>query len=337
MNMIDQNKLAHLKTVAGPGPVLILTHDNPDPDGLASGAGLAVLLQQAWGISSRLVYSGLIARAENQAMLRLLTPEWEQTSALTNLGEYSALAMVDSQPGAGNNSLPADTIPQIVIDHHHPIRKSIQQVAYVDVQPEVGATVSLVYRHLAAAGVEPDENLATAMFYGLKTDTRGLARGAAPLDEGVYVRLLPKVDRRKLILVEEAGLPNDYFRAFCRGLQAARVHGTAIVSNLGEMHRPDLAAEMADMLIRSEQARGVLCLGQHGETLHFSIRTQPLGQDAGLIVQRIVVSPGKAGGHGTMAGGQVPLADLALDTLAAEIVGRFLEEMGEGEDGEALV
>ena len=337
MNMIDQNQLAHLKTVAGPGPVLILTHDNPDPDGLASGAGLAVLLQQAWGISSRLVYSGLIARAENQAMLRLLTPEWEQTSALTNLGEYSALAMVDSQPGAGNNSLPADTIPQIVIDHHHPIRKSIQQVAYVDAQPEVGATVSLVYSHLAAAGVEPDENLATAMFYGLKTDTRGLARGAAPLDEGVYVRLLPKVDRRKLILVEEAGLPNDYFRAFCRGLQAARVHGTAIVSNLGEMHRPDLAAEMADMLIRSEQARGVLCLGQHGETLHFSIRTQPLGQDAGLIVQRIVVSPGKAGGHGTMAGGQVPLADLALDTLAAEIVGRFLEEMGEGEDGEALV
>jgi nanoRNase/pAp phosphatase (c-di-AMP/oligoRNAs hydrolase) len=337
MYSFDQTQLDRLKTIAAPGPVLILTHDNPDPDALASGAGLAALLQQAWGISSRLVYSGLIARAENQAMLRLLTPEWEQTDALTNLGEYSALAMVDSQPGAGNNSLPAGTIPQIVLDHHHPIRESIQQVAYVDVQPEVGATVSLVYQHLAAAGIEPDENLATAMFYGLKTDTRGLARGASQLDEGVYVRLLPKVDRRKLILVEEAGLPNDYFRAFCRGLQAAKVYGTAIVSNLGEMHRPDLAAEMADMLIRSEQARAVLCLGQHGETLHFSIRTQPLGQDAGLIVQRIVVSPGKAGGHGTMAGGQVPLRGQDIDTLTGAIETRFLEQMEETGVGEALV
>ncbi len=337
MVSIDQDQLDRLKTIAAPGPVLILTHDNPDPDALASGVALATLFREAWGIPSRLVYSGLIARAENQAMLRLLTPEWEQVDVFSSLEAYAAVALVDSQPGAGNNSLPATTIPQIVIDHHHPLRESLHQVPYVDVRPEIGATVSLIEEHLSAAGVMPDENLATAMFYGLKTDTRGLSRGAAPLDERAYVRLLPKVDRRKLILVEEAGLPNDYFRAFCRGLQAAQVYGSAIVSNLGEMHRPDLAAEMADMLIRSEQARAVLCLGVHGETLNFSIRTQPLGEDAGLIVQNIVVPPGKAGGHGTMAGGEVPLGDRNLNSLAADLEERFLKVMEEGGAGEALV
>lgn len=233
MDLIDQNQLAQLKKVAGPGPVLILTHNNPDPDALASGAALATLLSDAWGISSRLVYSGLIARAENHAMLRLLTPEWEKTAELSELKEYSALALVDSQPGAGNNSLPPDTIPQIVIDHHHPLREAIHDVAYVYVRPEIGATVSLLFQHLFSVGIQPDENLATAMFYGLKTDTRGLSRGASQLDEQVYVRLLPLVDRRKLILVEEAGLPNDYFRAFCRGLQAAVFMAGRLSQTLG--------------------------------------------------------------------------------------------------------
>ena len=138
MEPINQTQLDRLQKIAGSGPVLILTHDNPDPDALASGIALATLLKQAWGIPTRLVYSGLIARAENQAMLRLLTPEWEALTDLGDLGAYAALAMVDSQPGAGNNSLPTGMVPQIVIDHHHPIRESIHQVPYVAVRPDGG-------------------------------------------------------------------------------------------------------------------------------------------------------------------------------------------------------
>ena len=54
-NPIDQDNLTRLRTAAGSGPVLILTHNNPDPDALASGTALSTLLKEAWGIPSHLL------------------------------------------------------------------------------------------------------------------------------------------------------------------------------------------------------------------------------------------------------------------------------------------
>jgi nanoRNase/pAp phosphatase (c-di-AMP/oligoRNAs hydrolase) len=193
-----------------------------------------------------------------------------------------------------------------------------------------------MYQYLEAARVLPDSDLATAMFYGLKTDTRGLSRGTSPNDIAVYLRLLAQIDHNKLIQVEQAGLSQEYFRAFSQGLHAAQVYNQSVVAYLGPMHRPDLAAEMADLLIRLEKARAVLCLGIHEKTLHLSIRTEPLGQGVGLLVQQVIVSPGKAGGHGTMAGGQVPLDGQNVDYLVNEIISRFLKTMQETGIGESL-
>jgi len=49
-NPVDQARLDDLQKVIGKGPVLILTHDNPDPDALASGKALSFLFKQAWNI-----------------------------------------------------------------------------------------------------------------------------------------------------------------------------------------------------------------------------------------------------------------------------------------------
>ena len=336
-NLLDQNRLAHLRTIVGSGPVLILTHDNPDPDALASGKAFATLLKSAWNIPSQLLYSGLVQRPENRAMLNILTPEWVHSDVLPGLDQFSAVALIDTQPGAGNNRLPATHIPQIVIDHHYPKRETIGLVPYTDVQPEIGAAATLLDQYLEAAGIVPDSDLATAMFYALKTDTRGLSRGASTTDEVVYLKLLAQIDHSKLAQIEQAGLPQAYFRAFSHGLHAARVYTQSLVADLGTMHIPDLAAEMADLLIRLDRARAVLCLGVHDKTLLLSIRTEPMGQDAGLLVQQVIVSQGKAGGHGTMAGGQVPLlAGQEVNHLVNEIVDRFLEVMGETGKGESL-
>jgi nanoRNase/pAp phosphatase (c-di-AMP/oligoRNAs hydrolase) len=335
-NPLQQNRLTRLRTIVGAGPALILTHDNPDPDALASGKAFATLLKSAWNIPSQLLYSGMVQRAENRAMLNLLTPEWEHIDVLTGLDQYSTLVLVDTQPGAGNNRFPTTHTPDIVIDHHHPIREKIEMVPYFDVQPDVGATVTLVHQYLEAAGIVPDSELATAMFYALKTDTRGLSRGASSNDNATYLKLLHQIDYMKLNQIEQAGLSQTYFRAFSRGLHAALIYTQSVVADLGIMHRSDLAAEMADLLVRLDKARAVLCLGLYEQTLHLSIRTKPLGEDAGLLVQRVIVHPGKAGGHGTMAGGQVPLAGHDVDRLVGEIVRRFLRTMNEGGEGKPL-
>jgi nanoRNase/pAp phosphatase (c-di-AMP/oligoRNAs hydrolase) len=332
----DQATLERLRAAAGSGPLLILTHDNPDPDALAAGKALATLFASAWGIESDLRYSGLVLRAENRALLKNLTPEWERRIAYIDTKPYSAVALVDTQPGAGNNCLPVDVVPDIVIDHHNPRREALDDVAFVDVRPEIGATVTILDTYLEAAGIVPDAELATAMFYGLKTDTRGLSRGTSEIDITVYLRLLSQIDHDHLIKIEQAGLPPEYFQAFAQGLQAAEMYGRAVVADMGEMHRPDLAAEMADLLIRLNRARAVLCLGVHEETLHLSIRTMPMGEDAGMLVQQVIVSPGRAGGHGTMAGGQVPLAGQDVEQIKQKIMQRFLKVMDEQGEGKSL-
>ncbi len=336
-NPINQTHLNRLRSTAGTGPVLILTHDNPDPDSLASGKALATLLKEAWGIPSQLVYSGLVARAENYAMLKRLTPEWEYGKVLPDLKQYSAVAQVDTQPGAGNNRLDAVQPNHIVIDHHYPIREKIEAVSYADVRTESGATVTMLYQYLEAAGLQPDPILATAMFYGLKTDTRSLSRGASPADEVAFLNLLHHLDQQELSRVELASLSREYFRALSRGLYATRLYGRTIISRLGAMEQPDFAAEMADNLIRLQGTHAALCLGQHEDTLHISLRTEPMGQDAGVIIQQVIVPPGKAGGHGTMAGGQVPLEGNAIEQLLAEIEHRFLVVMGETDESVDLI
>lgn len=328
-NPINVQRLQRLQEISGPGPVLILTHNFPDPDSLASGMALAELLSIKWQISSRLIYSGVVARAENRAMLRLLTPGWEYQEQVSNYEEYSSIALVDTQPGAGNNSFPSNQTPQIVIDHHNPIRDLSHIVPFSDIRPEVGATVTLLYQYYAAAEIVPDAIMATAMFYGLHTDTLGLARGTSTADEIVYFNLLGLLDRNKLVQVEQAGLSREYFQAYCAGLGAAWVFGKAVVSDLGAMHRPDLAGEMADVLIRLDEAQAVLCMGTHHQVLYFSIRTKSLEKDAGTMAQALAIGFGKAGGHGSISGGQIPLDNQQVSSLAAILRQRFLGVMEE--------
>ena len=336
-NSITLADLQALRDAVGDGPLLVMTHDNPDPDALASGSALRALVTLAWGIPVELYYCGLVTRAENKAMLEILTPDWKPLNDLSDIYRIPIRAMVDTQPGVGNNSLPPELAPQIVFDHHHPNHSNLEAVQFVDIRTAMGATSSILYQYLETAGIDPDPLLATAIFYGIQTDTQGLSRGGTLADQEIYFKLLVKIDRQKLIQVTQAGLPRQYFQAFSDGLKATRVFGQAVVSFLGKLPRPDFVAEMADTLIRLEGVRAVLSMGYHGNLLYLSLRTRNSKKDAGSIIHWIVSPNGKAGGHGTIAGGQISIADKPVYELAAEVQSKFLAVMGESQNGEDLL
>ena len=58
-----------LSAVAGKERVLILPHNDPDPDAIAGAVALRHLLAQAAGLPSEIVYRGMIGRAENKALI----------------------------------------------------------------------------------------------------------------------------------------------------------------------------------------------------------------------------------------------------------------------------
>jgi nanoRNase/pAp phosphatase (c-di-AMP/oligoRNAs hydrolase) len=117
---------------AGRERALILTHDNPDPDAMAAALCLSHLFESRLSIRPRIVYGGVVGRAENRSMVRALEiPLWLVDSI--KFRPSDAVVLVDTQPGFANNSLPPEQAVLAVIDHHagpaHP------EVPLMDVRP----------------------------------------------------------------------------------------------------------------------------------------------------------------------------------------------------------
>lgn len=305
------------EAVGDASSVLILPHNDPDPDAIASALALRHLLAQRLGVEGHIVYKGIIGRAENKALVRYLGRPLRRLTD-SDLRQSVPIALVDTQPGAGNNALPPKSTAAIVIDHH-PRLEATATAGFADVRSDVGATSTMLTEYLQAAGIEPVSSLATALFYGIKTDTLGLSRGARPADVAAYLYLQSRIDVKALGEIEQAQVAPEYFQKLNTTLHAARVYDGVVISYMGSMGRPDLAAEMADILLRLEGTRWVVCMGMYGDHLILAVRTRNRRGGAERLVQAIVRNQGTAGGHGTMAGGRVPLQDKDPEQVALQL------------------
>jgi nanoRNase/pAp phosphatase (c-di-AMP/oligoRNAs hydrolase) len=305
------------KALYNASKLLILPHNDPDPDAIASAVALRHLLVEGRGIEAQIVYRGIIGRVENKALIHYLDHPLRRLKG-SELRASIPIALVDTQPGAGNNALPPRSNATLVFDHH-PWREATTSAAFADVRPDLGATSTILTEYLQVAGVEPTPQLATALFYGIKTDTMGLVRGASPADVKAYFYLQPRIDVEALIEIERAQVPAEYFKRLDAALQAARVYDDVVVSYAGTMSRSDMAAEMADLLLRLKGTQWVICMGAYQDDLILAVRSRHRRGGAGQLAQEIVGGRGTAGGHGVMAGGQIPLQNAAPELLAQQL------------------
>ncbi|MFN2219519.1 MAG: DHH family phosphoesterase [Anaerolineae bacterium] len=312
-----------LEACAGASQALILPHNDPDPDAIASALALRYLLEQRLGIQGHIVYNGIVGRAENKALVRYLNYPMERLDR-SDLQAIRPIALVDTQPGAGNNALLPWIQAAIVLDHH-PLREDTANAVFADVRPKIGSTSTMLTEYLQTAEIEPPTSLATALFYGIKTDTLGLARGASPADVNAYFYLQTRVDVEALAEIEQAQLPIEYFQQLDSALHAVRIYGKVVVCYVGPAPRPDLAAEMADLFLRLRGIQWVVCIETYNDELIVAIRTRNPRGGAGELVQSIVGDQGTAGGHGSMAAGHVPLLGREPELLALQIGQRALK------------
>ena len=305
--------------------LLILPHNDPDPDAIASSVALQWLLKETVGLESTIGYRGIIGRAENKALVRYLGYPLRLLARGASM--YPSLALVDTQPGAGNNDVPSSTKVSVVFDHH-PVRDETSAADFSDVRTEFGATSTILTEYCQAVGTELPLHIATALFYGIKTDTMGLGRGASGADVSAYFYLQSRIDVQALVNIERAQVPREYFRGLVTALRSARLYeNRLIVSTIDEMGRPDLPAEMADLLLRLKGVNWVVCMGVYDDQVMLSIRTNA-DCGAGQLVQDIVGDMGSAGGHGVMAAGQILLEGRNPNVLFHRLERRALERLG---------
>jgi nanoRNase/pAp phosphatase (c-di-AMP/oligoRNAs hydrolase) len=318
-----------LRRMQGTRRLLVYMHDNPDPDALAAAFGLKRLFEHELDAEVTLALGGIVGRAENRAMVEALDIPLVPIEELTP-SRFDRIAILDSQPGTGNNSLPPKRRVDIVIDHH-PARPESAASPWCDVRSDLGATSTMVLEYLRERRVPIDSGLATALFYALRTETRDLGRESTDAERDAYLFLVPLVDHKTLSRMVHPKVPREHFSALDRAIRSAQVWGPLVAANLGTLSYPDLVAEIADLLLSYEGARFVLCGGRFGTRTFLSLRTDNSERRAGTLMRQVIGAEGAAGGHGTMAGGRLhrPIEDdAALELAFGQVVERMIAILG---------
>jgi nanoRNase/pAp phosphatase (c-di-AMP/oligoRNAs hydrolase) len=291
-----KQKLKELRALVDEGDrVAIVLQDDPDPDAMASAMALRTLLGRN-KLTTPLFSFKPVTRPENRTMVHLLEIDIEPAET-AELDEYDKIAMVDVQPPFFGDKL---TRAHIVIDHHPNYESS--DAPFVDVRTKYGATATIMTEYLICADERISERLATALLYGIRSDTLALSRRVTDDDLQAFVTLYPIANYNMLKQIERPELPAEFARILSRALARIEVVDGLAVLNLGQVARDDIIVQVADFCLQFEGVEWVAVAGKLGSDLVIAVRNYGMsGDNAGEAVKNLFADIGSAGGHRNMA------------------------------------
>lgn len=289
---------------------LILLFGDPDPDAIGAALGLALLWRKA-GVEAEIRYTGEVQRYQNKLLLTYLKKGIDSLGP-EELGESDLVAVVDAQPGFWHTDQPA---ARIVIDHH-PEKDGTREREFVDLRPEYGATSSIITEYLLDAEIPFDRKLATALIYGIATDTDDLKRHTHAADIAAFEALHHKADRTFLSRLEKSQIPSRFLDYIAWGISHRVVYRDLTVIHFGQVPTPDVLVQVADLLLLTYGITWVVCAGVVGDgsrgeprKLVMIFRGDGFQQDVGRRAALAFAKLGSAGGHRSMGRAEILLDD----------------------------
>ena len=281
---------------------------NADPDAMASAMALKRIM-------SRRVKDVVIAkvnevtRPDNLAMIRYAHIRMEDYSPAMLPG-FQRLAMVDSQPH--HHPLFKDLHFSIFIDHH-PLPKVQADADYKEIRPEYGATSTLLTEYLYNLKIVPGKLLATALQFGIKTDTASFERHFYDVDLRAYQFLARHADHDLLSRIAR----NAFHRHWLEVLAKACTNMYSVHSGqytfVGNVDNPDVLVITADFLMQVYEIRWVAVAGVYQGQVVIVFRSDGIARDVGRFAIQVFSDIGSAGGHKDMARAEF-LLEAAGDT-----------------------
>jgi nanoRNase/pAp phosphatase (c-di-AMP/oligoRNAs hydrolase) len=330
----DARRAQHLhKLLAGiEGRLGVILHDNPDPDAIASGIALRALARSA-GADAETCYFGDISHQENRALVNLLDLDLTELDGPEGIEGFDALALVDHSLAGVNDQLPEGTRVDVVIDHH-PSPGPVEG-RHVDVRSDVGSTSTMMVEYFRRLDVPIDETTATALLFGIRTDTDDFSRGAVRLDFEAAAKLVPLADSGVLDQVERPTVSAETMETIARAIRNGRVRENVCTSCIGTLRDRDAIAQAADRLLDMEGVDATMVYGFREGTIYASARARGEDLDIGEVLREAFDRVGSAGGHAGMAGAQIPMGffgeevdDGELTRIVREVVDeRFFETL----------
>ncbi len=276
--------------------LLILIHNQPDPDAIASALALRTLLKRNKKTAIIGYLGERISRPENVAMVELMGIDIRVIST-EDIKTFDSIALVDVQP-----SYFAGVVTDIdsVIDHHPNVVEC--HAKFTEISSEEGATATIMTRFLRAAQVEISKKLSTALLYGIKTDTMTLNRGADFDDLEAFTYLYNQADLSLLRKIESKNIYPEEVKCYGEALSMHWIKDKIIFMNLGKIEKEHLIAQLADMGIKVEGVEWSVAFGIiSGTHIVISVRNTGSVQSAGRLLFELFDQIGSAGGHRSYA------------------------------------
>ncbi|MBS3761955.1 MAG: DHH family phosphoesterase [Planctomycetes bacterium] len=305
--------------------VWLLMHDAPDPDAMATAMCLEKILRKAADVRGDMIYGGHIARPDNLAMVDLLDVSLTHIKG-NKIDPKDHFVCVDTQPSFSNNSLP-DNAKVVGVFDHHPA--ATDNVPFMDIREEYGALVTVAFEYVEEAGLDYDSRLATAVAYGIASETEDLGREVSQRDLEAYIKVLPKVNHVLMGRLHHPRVERQFFSTLAAALGTAQIYEDLAICHLARLNADDELARVADILNSMAGTRWVFCTGEQEDVLLLCLRTTDTDANAGDLLNEMVGDYGGAGGHDMVAGGNIPLdQDSDPDQLREFLESTFLRKLG---------
>ena len=309
--------------------ILILLHNDPDPDALASGLALRNVLRRTKQTAIIAAIEG-VTRPENLRMLNLLDLQIELITP-EQVAKYDRVAMVDVQPHYFGGAIDR---ADLVIDHHP--EQPGHSAVFKDIRTDYGSTSTILSEHLRAVDANISERTATAMLYAIKSDTLFFNRQANRVDIEAFSYLYPLADAALIRKMEGAEITMERLEYVLRAKQHGRMVEQVFCAFLGTSTREDFIPYVADFYLQLENVKWTIVSGIVNDSLIMSVRNLGYSRNAGEFVRKYFADIGSAGGHRAMAKAIVPLrafrnkfGNLQADGFTERVLAMALEFLHE--------
>jgi nanoRNase/pAp phosphatase (c-di-AMP/oligoRNAs hydrolase) len=309
----------------------IFTHDNPDPDSMSSAYALKEIAKQ-FDVDADILYYGEILHQKNRAMMNILEIPMVRAEE-ADLSSYETFAIVDSSGPGVNNSIPPDIDVSIIIDHH-PAEKVVAR--FVDIRDNVGATATILTEYIKELKLVPSKILATALFFGIKSETDEFKRNTRTADFLASAYLYPFVDHELIEKIEGPAISTETLDILGTAIRNRQVYSSFLLSFAGFINDRDALPQAADFLLRLEGISTAVVFGVVKDTVYISARNKDVRIHMGEVLRRAFGDVGSAGGHAHAAGAQIPLGifgeagekELLAKLITEAIKRRLLSALG---------
>ena len=306
----NQHSLKELIDMLKGKKVFVQTHNFPDPDAIGAGFGMQQLLK-AFGVDATLCYHGKIDRLNTKKMIELLNIEiYSKDELEERMSEDDPIICVDSQKHGGNI---LDLIgDEVACVDHHPTTEEIDYY-YKDVRM-VGACASIISGYFEELGVEPDQNTATALLYGLQMDTSGFTRGVTDTDIHAFGYLHSFSEKGILSRLEQNQMEFRDLRAYGAAIENIQVYDRMGFAFIPFPCQDALIAITCDFILSIEEVDVAIVYSKRDNGFKFSARSESFVKDVdcGKLLADALNGIGTGGGHAFMAGGFLPSENLHL-------------------------